>query len=58
MSESSYSSPASSSGSGRRTLRDGTTVDIGALSPELRAYARTINVLTGNVMYSDSWLDD
>jgi 5-methyltetrahydrofolate corrinoid/iron sulfur protein methyltransferase len=39
-------------------MLDGTTVDIGALTPAQRAYARTINVLTGNVLYSDSWLDD
>jgi len=36
----------------------GATVDIGALAPELRAYARSVNVLTGDVLYSDSWLDD
>ena len=37
---------------------DGETIDIGALSPEQRAYARSINVLTGNVLYSNSWLED
>jgi 5-methyltetrahydrofolate corrinoid/iron sulfur protein methyltransferase len=39
-------------------MMDGATVDIGALSPAQRAYARSVNVLTGDVLYSNSWLDD
>ncbi len=39
-------------------IMDGEAVDIGALTPVQRAYARSVNVLTGNVLYSDSWLDD
>jgi cobalamin-dependent methionine synthase I len=39
-------------------MMDGVAVDIAALSPELRTYARSVNVLTGNVLYSDSWLED
>ena len=36
---------------------DGETIDIGALSPQQRAYARSVNVLTGKVLYSNSWLE-
>ncbi len=39
-------------------MMDGATVDIGALTPAQRAYARSVNVLTGDVLYSNSWLDD
>jgi 5-methyltetrahydrofolate corrinoid/iron sulfur protein methyltransferase len=39
-------------------MMDGVAVDIAGLSPELRNYARSVNVLTGNVLYSDSWLED
>jgi cobalamin-dependent methionine synthase I len=39
-------------------MMDGATVDIGALAPAQRAYARSVNVLTGDVLYSNSWLDD
>jgi cobalamin-dependent methionine synthase I len=38
-------------------MMDGETVDIGSLTPEQRAYARSVNVLTGNVLFSNSWLD-
>lgn len=37
---------------------DGETIDTGTLSPQQRAYARSVNVLTGKVLYSNSWLDD
>ncbi len=37
---------------------DGETIDTGTLSPQQRAYARSVNVLTGNVLYSNSWLED
>jgi len=39
-------------------MMDGEAVDTGTLTPAQRAYARSVNVLTGNVLYSDSWLDD
>ena len=39
-------------------MMDGEAVDIGTLTPAQRAYARSVTVLTGNVLYSDSWLDD
>jgi 5-methyltetrahydrofolate corrinoid/iron sulfur protein methyltransferase len=38
-------------------MMDGATVDIGALAPAQLAYARSVNVLTGDVLYSNSWLD-
>ena len=37
---------------------DGESIDTGTLSPQQRAYARSVNVLTGKVLYSNSWLDD
>ena len=37
---------------------DGEAIDTGTLSPQQRAYARSVNVLTGKVLYSNSWLDD
>ena len=36
---------------------DGETIDISTLSPQQRAYARSVNVLTGKVLYSNSWLE-
>lgn len=36
---------------------DGETIDTGTLSPQQRAYARSVNVLTGKVLYSNSWLE-
>ena len=42
----------------QQRMMDGEAVDIGTLTPSQRAYTRSVNVLTGNVLYSDSWLDD
>ena len=39
-------------------MMDGEAIDIGALPPAQRAYARSVNVLTGKVLFSNSWLDD
>ena len=36
---------------------DGEAIDTGTLSPQQRAYARSVNVLTGKVLYSNSWLE-
>jgi 5-methyltetrahydrofolate corrinoid/iron sulfur protein methyltransferase len=38
-------------------IMDGTAVDIAGLSPIERNYARSVNVLTGKVLYSNSWLE-
>jgi len=39
-------------------MMGGASVDSEALSPMQRAYARSVDVLTGNVLFSNSWLDD
>jgi len=38
-------------------IMDGAAVDIAGLSPVERNYARSVNVLTGRVLYSNSWLE-
>jgi 5-methyltetrahydrofolate corrinoid/iron sulfur protein methyltransferase len=38
-------------------VMDGEPVDVAALSEEQAAYAKTAKVLTGQALYSDSWLD-
>jgi 5-methyltetrahydrofolate corrinoid/iron sulfur protein methyltransferase len=37
---------------------DGTPLDLGSLSPELRSYYKTCKVLNGDILYSHSWLVD
>jgi 5-methyltetrahydrofolate corrinoid/iron sulfur protein methyltransferase len=36
---------------------DGETPDIPSLSKELQDYAKTVNVILGNTLFSDSWLE-
>jgi 5-methyltetrahydrofolate corrinoid/iron sulfur protein methyltransferase len=36
---------------------DGEAVDMGSLSKELQDYAKTVDVILGNTLYSDSWLE-
>lgn len=38
-------------------MMDGEQVDIAGLSEKEQQYAKTVNVLMGNVLYSDSWLE-
>lgn len=38
-------------------LMDGESVDMASLSDEEKKYAKTVNVLMGKSLYSDSWLD-
>jgi 5-methyltetrahydrofolate corrinoid/iron sulfur protein methyltransferase len=38
-------------------LMDGETVDTSGLSEEAQQYVKTVNVLMGKSLYSDSWLD-
>ncbi len=38
-------------------IMDGETVDMTALSEEEQKYAKTVNVLMGKSLYSDSWLE-
>ena len=38
-------------------IMDGNEPDPGSLSDELRTYAKTVNVILGKSLYSDSWLD-
>ena len=38
-------------------MLDGNEPDIASLSDELQAYAKTVNVILGNTLYSDSWLE-
>ncbi len=39
------------------SVMDGTAPDMDSLSKEIRDYAKTVNVILGNTLYSDSWLD-
>ncbi len=39
------------------SIMDGNTPDMDSLSKEIRDYAKTVNVILGNTLYSDSWLD-
>jgi 5-methyltetrahydrofolate corrinoid/iron sulfur protein methyltransferase len=36
---------------------DGKQPDMASLSKEMQDYAKTVNVILGNSLYSDSWLD-
>ncbi|GAB6143705.1 dihydropteroate synthase [Desulfocicer niacini] len=38
-------------------IMDGTQPDMASLSKELADYAKTVNVILGNTLYSDSWLE-
>jgi len=38
-------------------MLDGNEPDIGSLSKEMQDYAKTVNVILGNSLYSDSWLE-
>ncbi|MBF0235109.1 MAG: dihydropteroate synthase [Desulfamplus sp.] len=38
-------------------IMDGTQPNIPSLSKEMQDYAKTVNVILGNTLYSDSWLD-
>jgi 5-methyltetrahydrofolate corrinoid/iron sulfur protein methyltransferase len=38
-------------------MLDGNEPDFGSLSDEMRNYAKTVNVILGNTLYSDSWLE-
>ena len=38
-------------------MLDGNQPDMGSLSDELRSYAKTVNVILGKTLYSDSWLE-
>jgi 5-methyltetrahydrofolate corrinoid/iron sulfur protein methyltransferase len=39
------------------SMMDGTQPDMAGLSKELQDFAKTVNVILGNSLYSDSWLD-
>lgn len=39
------------------SVMDGNEPDLNALSKELRDYVKTVNVILGKTLYSDSWLD-
>lgn len=38
-------------------MLDGNNPDISSLSKEMQDYAKTVNVILGNTLYSDSWLE-
>jgi len=38
-------------------IMDGNDPDMGSLSKELQDYAKTVNVILGKTLYSDSWLE-
>jgi len=38
-------------------IMDGNDPDMGSLSKEMQDYAKTVNVILGKSLYSDSWLD-
>jgi hypothetical protein len=38
-------------------MMDGYTPDISALSPKEKEYAKSVKVLTGDSLYSHSWLE-
>ncbi len=39
------------------SVMDGNAPDMDSLSKEMQDYAKTVNVILGNTLYSDSWLD-
>lgn len=38
-------------------IQDGIQPDMASLTKEMQDYAKTVNVILGNTLYSDSWLD-
>jgi 5-methyltetrahydrofolate corrinoid/iron sulfur protein methyltransferase len=38
-------------------MMDGERPDMGSLSDEMKKYAKTVRVLLGESLYSDSWLE-
>jgi 5-methyltetrahydrofolate corrinoid/iron sulfur protein methyltransferase len=38
-------------------MLDGNEPDMNSLSEEMRNYAKTVNVILGKTLYSDSWLE-
>jgi len=38
-------------------IMDGTQPNLASLSKEMQDYVKTVNVILGNTLYSDSWLD-
>jgi 5-methyltetrahydrofolate corrinoid/iron sulfur protein methyltransferase len=38
-------------------IMDGNQPDMASLSKEMQDYAKTVNVILGNSLYSDSWLE-
>ena len=38
-------------------ILDGNEPDMGSLSEEMQNYAKTVNVILGKTLYSDSWLE-
>jgi 5-methyltetrahydrofolate corrinoid/iron sulfur protein methyltransferase len=38
-------------------IMDGNEPDMGSLSKEMQDYAKTVNVILGKSLYSDSWLE-
>ena len=38
-------------------IMDGNQPDISSLSEEMQRYAKTVNVILGKSLYSDSWLE-
>jgi len=38
-------------------MLDGNEPDLNSLSEEMRSYAKTVNVILGKTLYSDSWLE-
>jgi 5-methyltetrahydrofolate corrinoid/iron sulfur protein methyltransferase len=38
-------------------VMDGEAPDMGSLSKELQDYVKTVNVILGKTLYSDSWLE-
>jgi len=38
-------------------MLDGNDPDVGSLSKELLAYKKTVDVILGKTLYSDSWLE-
>jgi 5-methyltetrahydrofolate corrinoid/iron sulfur protein methyltransferase len=38
-------------------IMDGNEPDMGSLSEEMQNYAKTVNVILGKTLYSDSWLE-
>jgi 5-methyltetrahydrofolate corrinoid/iron sulfur protein methyltransferase len=38
-------------------VMDGQSPDMGSLTKEMQDYVKTVNVILGNTLYSDSWLE-